>query len=122
MVIPAFGQTPVNAGPDIRDRLPEIVDVRLFKQARYAGSAILIHLPTNKARALIMPEPVTLKGEQAQMPGLELAYAGDVIGFFATRNFTRRPVSFIGADSGIEYRLQIRASQDGITEPLKIVR
>ena len=69
-----------------------------------------------------MPEPVTLQGDLEQMPGLELAYEGEVIGFYATRTFSRRPVSFIGEESGTEYRLQIRASENGIVEPLEIVR
>lgn len=99
-----------------------VEELEPFKQARYAGTAILIHLPTNLARALVMPEPVTLQGDPDQMPGVELAYEGEVIGFFATRTFTRRQVSFIGLESGVEYRLQIRASEKGIVEPLKIVR
>ncbi|MFK8082493.1 MAG: hypothetical protein AB8B97_19610 [Granulosicoccus sp.] len=117
-----FAQTQVSKELNTRDSIPDFADVRLFKQTRYAGSAILTHLPVNRARALIMPEPVTLKGEQTQMPGVEIAYDGDVIGFFAMRNFTRRSVSFIGLKSGFEYLLRIRASENGMVEPLKIVR
>lgn len=92
-----------------------------FKQARYQGTAILIHLPTNAARALVMPEPVVLQGDPEQMPGVQLAYEGFVVGFFATRDFTRRGVSFVGQDSGTLYQLQIRASENGIVEPLEII-
>ncbi len=93
-----------------------------FKQARYTGRPILVHLPTNAARALVMPEPVTLQGDPEQLPGVELAYEGEVIGFYATQSFNRRKVTFIGAQSGIEYLLQIRASENGIVEPLEINR
>ncbi len=106
------------ANDDIRN----IDDVEPFRQTLYSGTAILIHLPTNTARAIVMPEPVTLQGDPEQMPGVQLAYEGEVIGFFATRTFTRRAVSFIGVESGVEYLLQIRASENGIVEPLKIVR
>lgn len=120
---PAIGQSDnIDSPADISQRVQSVEEIEPFKQARYAGTAILIHLPTNMARALVMPEPVTLQGELQQMPGVELAYEGDVVGFFATLAFTRRPVSFIGVDSGVEYRLQIRASEDGIAEPLEIVR
>ncbi len=104
------------------DQIRNIDDVLPFRQARYSGEAILIHLPTRTARALVMPEPVALQGNPDQMPGLELAYENEVVGFFATRNFSRRAVSFIGEESGTEYRLQIRASENGIVEPLEIVR
>ena len=96
--------------------------VKPFKKAQYAGTALLIHLPTNTARALVMPEPVRLQGEPAQMPGVELAFEGDVVGFFARQEFARRLVSFVGLESGVEYQLRIRASKDGIAEPLEIVR
>lgn len=92
-----------------------------FRQARYQGNALLIHLPTNAARALVMPEPVILQGDPEQMPGVELAYEGFVVGFFATEDFTRRSVSFLGKNSGTEYQLQIRASENGIIDPLEIV-
>ena len=69
-----------------------------------------------------MPEPVTLQGNLEQMPGLELANEGEVMGFYAIRTFSRRPVSFIGEKSGTAYCLQIRASENGIVEPLEIVR
>lgn len=104
------------------DQIRNIDDVLPFRQTRYSGEAILIHLPTRTARALVMPEPVTLQGNLEQMPGLELAYEDEVVGFFATRDFSRRAVSFIGEESGTEYRLQIRASENGIVEPLEIVR
>lgn len=120
---PTFAQTNLSEeSTDIAEGLLPIDEIEPFKQARYAGTAILIHLPTNIARALVMPEPVTLQGDPEQMPGVELAYEGEVIGFFATRTFARRPVSFIGTESGVEYRLQIRASEYGIAEPLEIVR
>ena len=100
----------------------EPIPITSFKKAQYAGTALLIHLPTNIARALVMPEPVRLQGDLAQMPGVELAFEGDVIGFFARQEFARRLVSFVGLESGTEYQLRIRASKDGIAEPLEIVK
>lgn len=69
-----------------------------------------------------MPEPVSLQSSPGQLPGVELAYEGEVIGFFATQTFTRRQIIFTGVQSGTDYLLQIRASKNGITEPLEIVR
>ena len=96
--------------------------IKSFKTAQYAGTALLIHLPTNTARALVMPEPVRLQGDLAQMPGVELAFEGDVVGFFARQEFARRLVSFVGLESGTRYQLRIRASKDGIAEPLEIIK
>lgn len=122
-VAPVLAQTAVTEEQDDEvESLQNPVDIKPFKQARYTGTAILIHLPTNTARALVMPEPVTLQGNPDQMPGVELAFERAVVGFFATRTFDRREVSFIGVESGVEYRLQIRASENGIVEPLEIVR
>ena len=102
--------------------LAEPTPIQLFKKAQYAGTALLIHLPTNTARALVMPEPVRLQGDPEQMPGVEIAFEGDVVGFFARQEFARRLVSFVGLESGTEYQLRIRASKDGIAEPLEIVK
>lgn len=120
MIIPVPGQT--QSKDTLNESVPGNVDFGYLKQARFATRAILVHLPVNKARALVMPEPVILKGGREQMPGVVIAFEDDVIGLFATRSFDRRAVSFIGQLSGVEYRFQIRASENGIVAPLEIIR
>ena len=93
-----------------------------FRKARYGGSPILLHLRSGYERAVVMPEPIRLLDETQTLPGCAVEIDTDVVGFFPTRNFTRQPIRFVGLQSGTVYELRVRASPQGIRQPLQITR
>lgn len=93
-----------------------------FKKARFNGQPILLHLKTGQARAVIWPEPIQLFDDDQVLPGCAVEINNDVVGFFPTEDFNRTTIKFRGLDSQIVYELRIRASEQGIEEPLQILR
>ncbi len=93
-----------------------------FRKARFFGQPILLHLKTGQARAVIWPEPIELLDDNQTLPGCAVEIDSDVVGFFPTRDFNRRPIKFRGLETRIVYELRIRASDSGIEEPLQILR
>lgn len=93
-----------------------------FKQAKYADEAILLHLKTGQARAVIWPEPIELLDSTQTLPGCAVEIDNDVVGFFPTSDFNRTSIRFLGLETQTIYELQIRASEKGIEEPLQITR
>ncbi|NND92792.1 MAG: hypothetical protein HKN42_18195 [Granulosicoccus sp.] len=93
-----------------------------FRKARYVTRPILLHLLNGHERAVLMPEPIRLLDEEQSLPGCAVAIDHDVIGFFPTRTFPRKPIKFLGLDSGTVYELRVRASPDGMQQPLQITR
>ena len=93
-----------------------------FKQARYNGRSILVHLRTGFERAVIMPEPIRLSDPSSVLPGCAVAIDTDVVGFFPTRTFARKPLRLTGLITGTVYELRVRASPQGIQQVLQILR
>jgi hypothetical protein len=93
-----------------------------FRHARFTGRPILLHLRNGYERAVLMPEPIRLLDDAQSLPGCAVEIDTDVVGFFPTRTFTRRPIRFTGLDSGTVYELRVRASPSGILQPLQISR
>ena len=93
-----------------------------FKRARYIGRPILVHLRNGYERAVILPEPIKFKDSSQSLPGCAVAINEDVIGFFATRSFRRKAISFRGLNTGTLYELRVRASPEGIEQALQILR
>lgn len=93
-----------------------------FRQARFAGAPILLHLRSGYERAVLMPEPIKLLNDAQTLPGCAVEIDTDVIGFFPTHTFSRKPISFVGLQSGTVYELRVRASPEGIRQPLQITR
>ncbi|WP_430881053.1 hypothetical protein [Granulosicoccus sp. 3-233] len=93
-----------------------------FRKARYTGEPLLLHLRNGYERAVLMPEPIKLLNDSQTLPGCAVVIDTDVIGFFPTRTFAREPIRFIGLQSGSVYELRVRASPEGIRQPLQITR
>lgn len=93
-----------------------------FRQARFVGRPILLHLRSGFERAVIMPEPIKLLNQAQILPGCAVEIDTDVVGFFPTHTFTRTPIRFKGLATGTIYELRVRASAAGIIEPLQITR
>lgn len=93
-----------------------------FKQTRFNGAPILLHLRTGYERAVLMPEVIRLENPDQLLPGCEIYIDTDVIGFYPTQEFQRKPVRFVGVDSGTIYELRVRASASGMRQPLQVMR
>jgi len=92
------------------------------RKTTYTGEPILIHLRTGYERAIVMPEKVELRDGEQHLPDFEIKIEDHVIAFYPIEIFTRRPVFFIGKETGTIYELRVRASTEGIRQPLKINR
>lgn len=93
-----------------------------YRQANYTGNPILVHLRIGYERVVLMPEDVTLEGEQSSLPGCEIIVEGNLVGFYPTSVFDRQPIRFVGSRTADIYELRVRASSDGIRQPLQINR
>ena len=93
-----------------------------FRQAVFVGEPILLHLKTGQARAVVWPEPIELLNDKQQLPGCAVEIDNDVVAFFPLEDFNRMAIQFRGLETQIVYELQIRASSQGIEEPLQITR
>lgn len=93
-----------------------------FRQARYGSKPILLHLRTGYERAVLMPEPVRLRDQESSLPGSAVVIDGHVVGFYPTKTFKRQPIWFVGLETGNKYELLVRASPQGIRQPLEITR
>lgn len=93
-----------------------------FRQTRFVNKPILLHLRQGYERAVLMPEPIRLESESQTLPGCAVEIDTDVVGFYPTQTFTRKPIRFVGLRSGTVYELQVRASPEGIRQPLQITR
>lgn len=112
-----------NAGNTLSaDNVRPMGDWVEFRTARYGSAPILLHLRSGYERAVLMPEPIRLLDSNQTLPGCAVEIDTDVIGFFPTRNFVREPIRFVGLQSGSVYELRVRASPEGIRQPLQILR
>ncbi len=93
-----------------------------FLQTEYNASPILVHLRTGYERAVLMPEPVGLKGNQSSLPGCDIEIDADVIGFYPTRSFANTSIKLVGLETGTEYELVVRSSTLGERQPLQVNR
>lgn len=93
-----------------------------YREARYNGNPLLVHLRTGYERAIVMPEPVMLDTSEQNLPGCEVVIDGDVVAFYPTETFTRRSIIVVGHESGIRYDLRVRASTQGIRQPMRLTR
>lgn len=93
-----------------------------FRQARYVDKPLLLHLRSGYERAVLMPEPIGLLDNGQSLPGCAVEIDTDVIGFYPTRSFKRTPIKFVGLDTGKIYELRVRASPEGMRQPLQITR
>jgi len=92
-----------------------------FREVRFDGKPILVHLRIGYERAVIMPEPVRIKSGN-DLPGTEVVVENEVVGFYPTKVFKRRAIGFIGLDTGTFYELRVRASPLGFRQPLQLIR
>ena len=93
-----------------------------FKTAIYSGAPILVHLRTGYERAILMPEPVRLLDDNQKLPNSDVVVDSEVVGFYPAKTFTRRSIKFVGLNTGAVYDLRVRASPQGIRQPLEIKR
>lgn len=93
-----------------------------FRKARYNDKPILLHLRSGYERAVLMPETIRLLDDTQTLPGCAVEIDTDVVGFFPTTSFARKPIRFVGLQSGTVYELRVRASPEGIRQPLQITR
>lgn len=93
-----------------------------FRQARYTGEPILLHLKTGQERAVIWPEPIEFRNDSQSLPGCAVVINSDVVGFFPTTDFKRTRIQFKGLETGSIYELRVRATDNGMLEPLQISR
>ena len=93
-----------------------------YREARYKGDPLLVHLRTGYERAIVMPEPVTLDTTVPGLPGCEVVVDEDVVGFYPTQTFTRRSIILVGQETGTRYDLRVRASTQGMRQPMRISR
>lgn len=114
----AWAQSAAPAAGDERSR-GAWVD---FRQATYRDRPLLLHLRSGHERAVVMPEPISLLNDGQRLPGCAVAIEHDVVGFFATRDFDREAIRFVGLDSGTVYEFQVRASPEGFEQTLQIAR
>lgn len=106
---------------DTPQQRPPMLEWSKFKQARYGDTPLLVHLRIGSERAILMPEPIRIQ-EGTELPGTAIEIDTDVIGFFPTRAFPRQSAYFVGLESGTVYELRIRASTQGLLQPLRITR
>ena len=111
-----------NPGDNVPDRVKPQGEWLEFRQARFANKPILLHLRQGYERAVLMPEPIRLENESQTLPGCAVEIDTDVVGFYPTQTFARKSIKFVGLRSGTVYELRVRASPDGIRQPLQITR
>lgn len=93
-----------------------------YKEANYTANPILVHLRTGYERAIVFPEPVELQNPNQNIPGTEIVISDNIVAFYPTQAFTRRPVVFVGKVTGSVYDMRIRASSKGMRQPMRINR
>ena len=93
-----------------------------FRQTRFDNKPVLLHLRQGYERAVLMPEPIRLENDSQILPGCAVAIDTDVVGFYPTKTFARKPIRFVGLNTGTVYELRVRASPEGIRQPLQITR
>ena len=93
-----------------------------YREVAFNDQPILVHLRTGYERPIILPEPVVLSDETQTLPGTEIIIDGNIVAFYPTNTFDRTPVIFVGLDTGTVYELQVRASTEGIRQPMRINR
>lgn len=91
-----------------------------YREANFRDKPILVHLRTGYERAIVMPEPVMQLDTNQQLPGSEIFITERIVAFYPTKTFTRRSIVFIGKETGIRYDLRIRASTQGLRQPMRI--
>ena len=111
-----------NSGDNLPDRMKPQGEWLEFRQARFVNKPILLHLRQGYERAVLMPEPIRLENESQTLPGCAVEIDTDVVGFYPTQTFARKPIRFVGLRSGTVYELRVRASPEGIRQPLQITR
>lgn len=90
------------------------------KPVPYRGNRILFHIRTGIERAVIFPEPVQLARTNPQLLGCTIVVDFDVVGFYPTQSFDRETVRLIGLETGTTYELGVRASPEGLLNPLRL--
>ena len=114
------------AQPSPGDKVPEQVKSQAewleFRQTRFVNKPILLHLRQGYERAVLMPERIRLENDSQTLPGCAVEIDTDVVGFYPTQAFARKPIRFVGLSTGTIYELRVRASPDGIRQPLQITR
>lgn len=93
-----------------------------YREANFRGNPVLVHLRTGYERAIVMPEPVKLQDSEQKLPGSEILINDSIVAFYPTRTFTRRSIVFVGQETGTLYDLRIRASTQGMRQPMRINR
>lgn len=93
-----------------------------YRETDFAGDPILVHLRTGYERAIIMPEPVEKQDPTNQLPGSEILINDNIVAFYPTETFSRRAIIFVGKETGTLYELRIRASTQGMRQPMRINR
>ncbi len=93
-----------------------------YREADYRGAPIYVHLRTGYERAIVMPEPVELQNPDQRLPGSEILISDNIVAFYPTRTFSRRATVFVGLETGLLYDLRIRASTEGMRQPMRISR
>ncbi len=93
-----------------------------YREASFVGKPILIHLRTGYERAIVMPEPVELRDADQTLPDSEIVVTDNIIAFYPTSTFARVPLLFTGLETGTQYDLRVRASTEGMRQPLRINR
>lgn len=111
-----------NAVGDVPDQIEPEGEWLEFRQTRFDNKPILLHLRQGYERAVLMPEPIRLQDESQTLPGCAVAIDTDVVGFFPTQTFARKPIKFLGLRSGTVYVLRVRASPEGMRQTLQITR
>ena len=92
-----------------------------FKQIRYYGKPIRIHLLAGYGRAIEMPETVQLLPPYDVLPGCEITVEDATVKIYPRGRFNRSRLRLVGVDTGIVYELQVRASMQGRRRSLKII-
>ncbi len=111
-----------NSGSNIQDRVKTQGEWLEFRQTRFVNKPVLLHLRQGYERAVLMPEPIRLENESQTLPGCAVEIDTDVVGFYPTKTFARKSIRFVGLSSGTVYELRVRASPEGIRQPLQITR
>ena len=93
-----------------------------YTEIEFAGQPILVHLRTGYERPIIFPEPVVQSDETQTLPGTEIIVDGNIVAFYPTITFNRSPVVFVGLETGTVYDVRVRASTEGIRQPMRINR
>ena len=93
-----------------------------YTEIDFNEEPILVHLRTGYERPIIFPEPVVASDEKQTLPGTEIVIDGNIVAFYPTISFGRSAVVFVGVETGTVYDVGIRASTEGIRQPMRINR